>query len=143
MENLIQLLLASLLGGGTVAAVLAAAAETRMRKVFVPREDFDGFKGHFREKQTEVKDRLDYKAKKIERNVNLFVSLEDRVGDLEQKTALIEERQTHQWERISERMAATALTIERVAKEMEEVGKTQNRLALELERRHQSRKEYP
>jgi len=156
MGDVAGTLVAGLIGGGAVGALLLLALRTWGVQYFAARElvldkngdlrlvtksELNGMAQRIEERFGGVKDRLDYKAKKIERNVGLFVSLEDRVGDLESKTALIEERQTQQWARISDQMASTARTIENVGKKMEEVSGMQQRLAVELERRHKTRKE--
>jgi hypothetical protein len=132
VDDTTQFILTAVFGGGALGAVIVAALETRLRRVFTTREDADGM-------ARRLDARLDRKAQLIERNVGLYVALDDRVGDLEQETTRLGERQTQQWERISEQMATTARTIERTAHEIQEVAKIQHALALELERRHQPR----
>lgn len=126
----------------TVAGVALLALDERNRKKFAPREslfdasgdpkfvsrtDMSGFVAR-------IDDRLDRKRREIERNAGLFVSLDDRVGDLEEKTALLEERQTLQWQRISEQMAATARSVDDATRRMEKISESQQSLALKLER---------
>jgi hypothetical protein len=132
-DEILRLLLSGAIGGGAVAGVLLAALETRLRKVFATDKDMTGATQRIDGELTKL-------HRKTERNAGLFVALDDRVGDLEQKTSVLEERQTQQWGRISEQMSSTARTIERVAQEMREIAGMQQSLALELERRHQPRK---
>lgn len=127
---------------GLVSAVLLLALETRLRGRFAERgEVFDANgKPKFCSRDavngiTQRIDRdLDGLGKKVDRNAGLFVSLDDRVGDLEEKTALLEERQSQQWERISEQMSQTAQTIREVTAELKEISKMQQEFALQLER---------
>lgn len=74
--------------------------------------------------------------RKVERNTGLFVALDDRVGDLEEKVGVLEERQAQHWGRISEQMAQTAKTIENVTERLERISQTQQDFALRLERNH-------
>lgn len=112
-----------------VAAVALLAMDERNRRKFLTRDEATG-----------MRERLEGDIKRnattSERNGGLFVSLDDRVGDLEEKVARIEERQTQQWERISEQMASTAEALKDAVKRVESVTDAQHKLAIELERLH-------
>lgn len=145
--------------GGLVWVLTALAMEARFRVKFAPYErlfDKDG-RPRFVEREAimdadgrpkfcsredvnglsqKLDERIERKRLMIERNAGLFVALDDRVGDLEEKAARIEERQTMQWERISDQMAQTARTIEDVARRLERISEMQQEHALRLERIH-------
>lgn len=112
-----------------LAAVALPALDERNRRKFASREDMTG-----------MRERLEADIKRAataaERSGSLFVALDDRVGDLEEKAARIEERQTQQWERISEQMASTAKALDNAVARVENVTEAQHKLALELERLH-------
>lgn len=117
---------------GLVSAVLLLAMDERARRKFATREDVNGL-------TRRIDKDMDGLGRKAERNTGLFVQLDDRVGDLEEKAALLEERQSQQWERISEQMAQTARTIESVVARMERVSEIQQEFALQLERMRSGR----
>lgn len=116
---------------GLLVAISLLAMDERNRRKFLTREDGDG-----------MGKRLDGEVvglrRECERTSGLFVSLDDRVGHLEETTGRIEERQTQQWERISEQMAHTAETIRDVTRELKEISRMQQEHALRLERLHRT-----
>lgn len=110
-----------------LAAVLGLAMDERNRKKFTSvedhKKDIDSINGDLNEM-----------GRKIERNTGLYVAIDDRTGDLEEKVALLEERQTQQWSRISDQMSQTATTLRDVMKEVRHVTQIQHDLALKMER---------
>lgn len=114
---------------GTLAAVALLAMDERNRRKFLTRDEATGMRERL---EADIK----RSATAAERSGSLFVALDDRVGDLEEKAARIEERQTQQWERISEQMASTAKALDNAVARVETVTEAQHKLALELERLH-------
>jgi hypothetical protein len=112
-----------------IAAIALPALDERNRRKFASREEMNGMRER-------LESDISRAATTAERNGNLFVALDDRVGDLEEKAARIEERQTQQWERISEQMASTARALDNAVARVENVTEAQHKLALELERLH-------
>lgn len=112
---------------GLAVAVTLLAMDERNRRKFLTREDATG-----------MSKRIDTEMGTIrhdcERTSGLFVSLDDRVGILEGQATKLEERQSQQWERISEQMAHTAETIREVTKELKDISRMQQEHALRLER---------
>jgi hypothetical protein len=94
---------------------------------FLRKDDFEGFSKRMDKTLTEIE-------RKIEMNTGLYVKLEDRTGDLEGKVILLEERQTQQWLRISDQMAATAVTMKEITRELKQISESHQQYALRLER---------
>lgn len=114
---------------GLLAVVMLLAMDERNRRKFFTREEATGMRER-------MEDTMKRNGAATDRNGNLFVALDDRVGDLEEKAARIEERQTQQWERISEQMASTARALDNAVARVENVTTAQHQLAIELERLH-------
>lgn len=110
-----------------MAGVFLYALDERNRKKFLTVE------AGASDKESLQKD-IDGIGRKVERNTGLYVALDDRTGDLEEKVALLEERQTQQWSRISEQMSQTAATLRDVMVEVRAVASLQHSLALRMER---------
>lgn len=102
--------------GSMMSGITLLAMDERNRRKFWSREDEQIMSKQRDEKLTEL-------DRKVERNAGLFIALDDRVGDLEEKTALLEERQTQQWGRISDQMSGTARTMEHVTSELKEISR--------------------
>lgn len=109
--------------------VALLAMDERNRRKFLTREESEGMR-----KRLEAD--LQGAQSGCARNEAYLVGIDDRVGDLEEKAARIEERQTQQWERISEQMAHTAETIRAVTAELKEISRMQQDHAIRLERMH-------
>lgn len=123
--------LSSVLGAGAIAAVFRHAAVNYLRSTFVEREyvfDSSGAK-----KFATAVD-LNGIGRKVGEQQRELASLDDRHDALDKRISLVEERQTQQWERISEQMASTARTIEGVTQRLERVTEIQQQQALRLER---------
>jgi hypothetical protein len=110
-----------------IGTVLMMAMDERNRRKFATREELTGM-------VERIEKDLDGIGRKVGENRLHAASLDERVGHVEEKAALLEERQTQQWGRISEQMAATAVTLRDVMKEVKSVADTQNALALRMER---------
>ncbi len=140
-------LVGGLVGGGALIGLFWNAAENRLRKTFASRESVclpDGtYRFLTRDDAIGMSQRLDARdadlERKTERNAGLFIQIDDRTGDLEEKVARIEERTTQQWERISEQMAATAANTREATKELKHIAGTVQELALRLERMQAAR----
>lgn len=119
--------------------VLWLALQSKLGSKFVVREDLfmhDGKEKYCtRESVNGLGQRVDRDIadvnRKADRNAGLFVQLDDRMGALEGRVSLLEERHTQQWGRIADQMAATARTIEDVVKRLEVVSKEQSLQAQE------------
>lgn len=134
---------------GVVSAVLLLALDERNRRRFATREDVYGPDGRAlrpsREEVQGIIDRIDVRIDAIntacERTSNLFVSLDDRVGQVEGDMAIVKERQTQQWQNISEQMSRTARTLEEVTKDLRIISEKQHAFALDMERARRMRTE--
>lgn len=135
MHELLSITIGSLagglIGGGALAALFRAAAVNHLREIFVERSyvfDSSGAK-----KFATAAD-LNGIGRKVGEQQRELASLDDRYDALDKRISLVEERQTQQWERISEQMASTARTIEGVTQRLERVTEIQQQQALRLER---------
>lgn len=126
--------------------IASMAMDERNRRKFATREEVIGSDGKAkfptREEMNGMGERIDKELRTLlhdcERNGAMFVKMDDRVGYLEGQAERMAERQTQQWERISEQMASTARTIDNVSKKQEDIAKMLHEFALELERTHRN-----
>ena len=113
--------------GALLSGVTLLAMDERNRRKFASREEINGMRERLERDIAEV-------DRKVERNTGLYVAIDDRTGDLEEKTSLLEERQTQQWARISDQMAVTARTMETVTRELKEISGIIHEHAVQLAR---------
>jgi hypothetical protein len=129
--------------GVLMLSVALLAMDERNRRKFTTREEMQGMNSRIEKDlnglSTKITEGLERKRILIDRNAGLFVSLDDRVGDLEQATSLLEERQANNWRHIAEQMSSTAETIKEVTKELKELSRSQQEYALRLERLHNTK----
>lgn len=113
---------------GTLAiAVVLLAMDERNRRKFLTRDEADG-----------MRDRIEKDLRIVHeacgRNEALFVALDDRTGDLEGRTSLMEERQSQHWERWGEEARSIMATVREVASDQKETARMMQDIALRLER---------
>lgn len=87
-------------------------------------------------RKEDVEKDLNEIGRKVERNLNLYVALDDRTGKMEGDFRVLEERQKQEWKLISDQIARTAETMKAVTAELKEVTKMQQDYALRFERHH-------
>lgn len=94
---------------------------------FLSKHDASGWSARLDEERRGMQKELDsYKE--------LYVRLDDRVGELEAKVAVMEERQLQEWRQITKEMSQVAETIKSVATQMTNISEGNQKLALTLER---------
>lgn len=101
---LVAALLGSLLGGGALYRIILAALDGRMRKIA-------------EEEVNKVGNRING----LDTVAHMALEQADKANE---RTAILEERNAQQWERITERLAETVVRpLERVVDRMEEMGR--------------------
>lgn len=156
--TLLSAAIGGLIGGGALAGLVWQAMENRLRGTFATREGLQGRDGErlwasradvqaigdmVRDRATRedlaamrsyVDGRLDRKRRDLDTQSSLIVSMDDRLGVVETRVERLDERQTQQWSRISDQMAATARMNESTAQRLEQMGSQLQDLALRMER---------
>lgn len=92
-----------------------------------------------------LSERIDDKFKintgRIDAFNNLYVALDDRLGVVEADSILMKERQSQQWERVTESLERTSDTMDSVTVRLEDLTKQLHSISLENARQSRVQKE--